>query len=286
MNTKTKTKKHILCEKAPIVAMILAAVLAMLILSIPGLLGLSDVVSNLASSVLAVLFLIAYTKWFAPEFKGVFKTSALATGVIFVWLPFLFKLAGSYFLNVVDYGFYFKPTMLALAMAIAAGFFEETIFRGVTVPIGMRYIRSEKRVSIIVLFTALVFGLLHVGNVINGANVTMGIIQGIATIFAGLLFVAVFLRTGNILIPIIMHGVYDYICFVTDASLDNGIMTGEAVTIGLILAVLVDVIAGIWGLYLIRPAKKAEIFAIWNDKWSVSAAEYQPKHLTSEGEEK
>ena len=278
MNKETKTKKHILCEKAPIVAMILAAVLAMLILSIPGLLRLSDVVDNLASSVLAVLFLIAYTKWFAPEFKGVFKTSALATGVIFVWLPFLFMLAGSYILNVVDYGFYFKPTMLALVMAIAAGFFEETIFRGVTVPIGMRYIRSEKRVSIIVLFTALVFGLLHIGNVINGASVAMGIIQGTATIFAGLLFAAVFLRTGNILIPIIMHGVYDYMCFVTDASLDNGIMIGEAVTTGLILAVLVDVVAGVWALYLIRPAKRAEIFAIWNDKWSVSAAEYQPKH--------
>ena len=269
----TKTTKHILCEKAPIFAMILAAVLAMLILSIPGLLGLSDVVSNLASSVLAVLFLIAYTKWFAPEFKGVFKTSSLATGIFFVWLPFLFKIVMSYILNVVDYGFYFKPTMLALAMAIAAGFFEETVFRGVTVPIGMRYIRSEKRVSIIVLFTALVFGLLHVGNVINGANVTMGIIQGIATIFAGLLFVAVFLRTGNILIPIIMHGVYDYMCFVTDASLDNGIMTSETVTTGLILAVLVDVIAGVWALYLIRPAKRAEIHAIWDEKWSVSKAE-------------
>ena len=278
MNKETKTKKHILCEKAPIVAMILAAVLAMLILSIPGLLRLSDVVDNLASSVLAVLFLIAYTKWFAPEFKGVFKTSALATGVIFVWLPFLFMLAGSYILNVVDYGFYFKPTMLALVMAIAAGFFEETIFRGVTVPIGMRYIRSEKRVSIIVLFTALVFGLLHIGNVINGASVAMGIIQGTATIFAGLLFAAVFLRTGNILIPIIMHGVYDYMCFVTDASLDNGIMIGEAVTTGLILAVLVDVVAGVWALYLIRPAKRAEIHAIWDEKWSVSKAEYQSKH--------
>ena len=278
MNKETKTKRHIRCEKAPIVAMILAAVLAMLILSIPGFLGISDVVDNLASSVLAVLFLIAYTKWFAPKFKGVFKTSALATGVIFVWLPFLFMLAGSYILNVVDYGFYFKPTMLALVMAIAAGFFEETIFRGVTVPIGMRYIRSEKRVSITVLFTALVFGLLHIGNIINGASAAMGIIQGIATIFAGLLFAAAFLRTGNILVPIIMHGVYDYMCFVTDASLESGIMTGETVTTGLILAVLVDVIAGIWGLYLIRPAKRAEIFAIWNDKWSVSAAEYQPKH--------
>lgn len=273
MNKEAKAKKHILCKKAPIVAMILAAVLAMLILSIPGLLGFSDVMDNLASSVLAVFFLIGYTRWFAPEFKGVFKTSSLATGILFVWLPFLFKIVMSYILNVVDYGFYFKPTMLALTMAIAAGFFEETVFRGVTVPIGMRYIRSEKRVFVIVLFTALVFGLMHIGNIIRGASVTMGIIQGIATIFAGFLFVAVFLRTGNILIPIFMHGVYDYMCFVTDASLDNGIMTGETVTTGLILAVLVDVIAGVWALYLIRPAKRAEIHAIWDEKWSVSKAE-------------
>ena len=114
---------------------------------------------------------------------------------------------------------------------------------------------------------------MHIGNIIRGASVTMGIIQGIATIFAGFLFVAVFLRTGNILIPIFMHGVYDYMCFVTDASLDNGIMTGETVTTGLILAVLVDVIAGVWALYLIRPAKRAEIHAIWDEKWSVSKAE-------------
>ena len=96
MNKEAKAKKHILCKKAPIVAMILAAVLAMLILSIPGLLGFSDVMDNLASSVLAVFFLIGYTRWFAPEFKGVFKTSSLATGIFFVWLPFLFKIVMSY----------------------------------------------------------------------------------------------------------------------------------------------------------------------------------------------
>ena len=123
MNKEAKAKKHILCKKAPIVAMILAAVLAMLILSIPGLLGFSDVMDNLASSVLAVFFLIGYTRWFAPEFKGVFKTSSLATGILFVWLPFLFKIVMSYILNVVDYVLYFKPTMLSLAMAIASGFF-------------------------------------------------------------------------------------------------------------------------------------------------------------------
>ena len=151
MKKEVKSRKHILCEKAPLVAMILAAALALAVLTIPGLFGLSDVANNLASSVLAVLFLIAYTRWFAPEFKGVFKTSHLATGLAFVWLAFAFKFFGAYFVNLADNGFYFKPTVVAFAMAIAAGFYEETIFRGVTVPIGMRYFKSEKRVGILVL---------------------------------------------------------------------------------------------------------------------------------------
>lgn len=267
---ENRSRKHVLCEKAPLAAMLLEAVLAMLLLSIPGLLGLPKVAESLASSVLAVLFMIAYTKWFAPEFKGVFRTSPLATGVAFVWLAFAFKFFGAYFAGLAGSGFYFKPTATALAMAIAAGFYEETIFRGVTVPIGMRYIRSEKRVGILVLISALVFGLMHIGNIINGASIQMGIVQGVATTFAGIFFIAVYLRTGNILIPIFMHGIFDYMCFVTDPTLENGIMANDVAVSALIPAVLVDVIAGIWGLYLLRPAKRAEIHAIWDDKWSVN----------------
>ena len=275
---KDKSRKHVLCEKAPLVAMFLTAALALLVISIPGLVGLSDAAGNLASSVVAVLFTIAYTRWFAPEFKGVFRTSHLASGLAFVWLAFAFKFFGAYFVNLAGSGFYFKPTVAALAMAIAAGFYEETIFRGVTVPIGMRYFKSEKRVGILVLISALVFGLMHIGNIVNGASIQMGIAQGVATTFAGIFFIAAYLRTGNILIPIFMHGIYDYMCFVTDPTLENGIMANDVAAGALILAVLVDVIAGIWGLYLIRPAKRAEIHAIWNDKWSVSESEYQAKH--------
>ena len=67
----------------------------------------------------------------------------------------------------------------------------------------------------------------------------------------------------------IMHGIFDYMCFTTDASLDNGIMTGTAVTSSVKIAIVVDVIAGLWGLYLIRPAMKDKIQAIWDEKWSV-----------------
>lgn len=270
MKKEVKPRKHALCEKAPLVAMLLAAVIAMLLVSLPGLIGLSEVAENLALSVIAAVFLIACTRWFAPEFKGVFKTSHLATGLAFIWLAFAFKFFGSYFAGLASSGFYFKPTVSALAMAIAAGFYEETIFRGITVPIGMRYLKSEKRVGILVLITALVFGLMHIGNIANGASIQMGIVQGVATTFAGIFFIAVYLRTGNILIPIFMHGIYDYMCFVTDPTLENGIMANDIAVSALIPAVLVEVIAGIWGLYFLRPAKRAEIHAIWDDKWSVN----------------
>ena len=254
--------------------MILVVVLALFIISIPGLL-FSEAPGDLVSSAVSVIFMIAYTKWFAPEFKGVLKTSQLATGLVIIWIPFLLKTIGGYIGNLIDFGFYFKPTFAAFAMAVAAGFYEETIFRGVTVPIGMRYIKSEKRVGIIVGLTALAFGLMHIGNIVNGASPTMAVIQGISSVFTGLLFVAVYLRTGNILIPIIMHGIFDYMCFTTDASLDSGIMTAETVTTSLMIAIAIDIISGLWGLYLIRPAKRAEIHAIWNDKWSVSESGYR-----------
>ena len=183
MKREAKPRKHTLCEKAPLVAMILAAALALLVLSIPGLLGLSEVAESLASSALAVIFMIAFTRWFAPECKGVFRTSHLAAGLAFVWLAFAFKFFGAYFAGLAGSGFYFKPTVVAFAMAIAAGFYEETIFRGVTVPIGMRYLKSEKRVGILVLISALVFGLMHIVNIVNGASVQMGIAQCIATTF-------------------------------------------------------------------------------------------------------
>ena len=124
--------------------------------------------------------------------------------------------------------------------------------------------------GILVLISALVFGLMHVGNIMNGASIRMGIAQGIATIFAGIFFVAAYLWTGNILIPIFMHGIYDYMCFTTDPTLENGIMVNDVAASALIFTVLVDVIASIWGLYLLRPAKRAEIHAIWDDKWSVT----------------
>lgn len=155
-------------------------------------------------------------------------------------------------------------------MGIAAGLCEETIFRGVTVPLGMRYLKSKNRMYIIVYASALIFGLMHIGNIVNGAKLSIALIQGIATIFGGFLFMALYLRTGSIWPSIIAHGIYDYMCFVTDPNLNEGIMVNEAVTTGLILTLVIYIVSGLWALYLICPAVKDKIEAVWNEKWSIT----------------
>ena len=52
----------------------------------------------------------------------------------------------------------------------------------------MRYLKSKNRMYIIVGITALIFGILHIGNIFQGANPTMAVIQGISTIFGGFLY--------------------------------------------------------------------------------------------------
>ena len=269
MNNEVKAKKHVLCEKAPFLAMILGCLIALIVLGISSSLAGNSFVGQIVSCIAAVVFLIGFNRWFAPEFKGVFKAGISAGELFIISLPFIFKLVFSYAASVFDSGFYFNPTLLSLSMALSAGFFEETIFRGVTIPIAMRYLKSQDRMYIIVGITALLFGILHIGNIFQGANPTMAVIQGISTIFGGFVYAAAYLRTGSILAPIFMHALYDYMCFVTDPTLENGIMTSGTVTIGIILTVVVFIIAGIWSLYLIRPAMRDKIQTLWNEKWGI-----------------
>ena len=67
-----------------------------------------------------------------------------------------------------------------------------------------------------------------------------------------------------------MHGLYDWMCFVTDPSVSSGVIAGTSVTTRLIIAMAVDISLAIAGLYMIRPAVRDDIDAIWEKKWSIS----------------
>lgn len=261
-------KKHLLSSKLPILSMLLSIVISAIVIMSSSDIVSSPVMGYYVSSVTAVLCLLLFKLWFSPEYRGCFRTEVPYKEIKVLLIAFAVKCVLSVVFTAVDSGFYFKPTATALAMAVAAGFGEETLVRGLAVPIGMRYLKNKNRSIITAIFTSLIFGAMHMGNATQGASVTMAALQSVAAAFAGLLFCAVFLRTGNILISVFMHALYDWLCFVTDPTLKDGVMMNESVTIGLILALALDIAVGIWALYLIRPAMRDKIEAVWDKKWS------------------
>ena len=258
-------RNHTLSEKHPLLSMLLSVAAATLVCSLAATISSSEFVQYLLISATGILCLLAQKWWFAPAFKGVFRTEIPLRKIGLLCVPFLIQLLLSWLLNVMDHGLFFRATALSVVMALSAGFGEEVMFRGLSIPIGMRYLKGKNKILTVALVTSVVFGLSHLGNAMGGNAI--GIVQGIATIGSGLFYAAVFLRTGSIMVPIIMHALYDWMYFATNPALQNGNMAAMGVTIAVIISCVIDLSMGVVGYWLIRPAVREKIEVVWQKKW-------------------
>ena len=76
-------------------------------------------------------------------------------------------------------------------MGLSAGFGEESMFRLFSLAIVMRYVKKEKRILSVILLTAL-FGLVHLGNISQGADMLMTVVQVFHSMFMGLMFLSMY----------------------------------------------------------------------------------------------
>ena len=278
-------RNHTLSEKHPLLSMLLSIAAASLVCSLAASFSSSDFVQYLLISAAGILCMLAQKWWFATAFKGVFRAELPLREIGLLCVPFLIQLLLSWLLNVMDHGLFFRATALSVVMALSAGFGEEAMFRGLAVPIGMRYLRGRNRILITALVTSVVFGLSHLGNA-KGGN-AIGIVQAVASIGSGLLYAAVFLRTGSIMVTVVMHSLIDWMYFVTNPALQNGEMANMGVTTAVIISCIVDLSMSAVGLWLIRPAVREKIEAVWQKKWDladsddstdIGVRQYHPKH--------
>ena len=258
-------RNHTLSEKHPLLSMLLSVAAATLVCSLAATISSSEFVQYLLISATGILCLLAQKWWFAPAFKGVFRTEIPLRKIGLLCVPFLIQLLLSWLLNVMDHGLFFRATALSVVMALSAGFGEEVMFRGLSIPIGMRYLKGKNKILTVALVSSVVFGLSHLGNAMGGNAI--GIVQGIATIGSGLFYAAVFLRTGSIMVPIIMHALYDWMYFATNPALQNGNMAAMGVTTAVIISCVIDLSMGVVGYWLIRPAVRGKIEVVWQKKW-------------------
>lgn len=113
------------------------------------------------------------------------------------------------------------------------------------------------------LASGIAFGLLHAVNAIATGDIFAALVQVIYTAAIGVFDGAIFLRTRNIWGVILMHTLTDISAFI--AVFDESIhVTGMDIVFCIFGSFVFIALA----FYLIRPAKRAEMEALWADSWS------------------
>jgi membrane protease YdiL (CAAX protease family) len=96
-------------------------------------------------------------------------------------------------------------TVLLLLGALCVGFGEEGMFRGIGVTTFRLNGYGEARVA---LWSSVVFGAVHLSNAIGTGGAAIG--QAIAVSFAGYFFYLARRAAGGLVVPAVVHGVYDF----------------------------------------------------------------------------
>ena len=233
--------------------------------------------------------MLVYKRWFRPEFEGMLKgdmPKGFLLGLFelgFVILSFLFSALA---------GYQIAPKPLSaqiISVSLAAGMSEELVFRGVILSTLMRQWKDQKKYRTAALVSGIIFGLLHAMNIFSGADPLGTLLQVIAAAGIGVIFSAVYLRTGSILPCMFYHTVHDVIAIAGSSGVtDSGIITASGFDredmINLVLTAVLTAIA----FYMLRDAKNEEMRAIWNRKWKpaedaeeMNAGEMKASEVTS-----
>jgi membrane protease YdiL (CAAX protease family) len=108
----------------------------------------------------------------------------------------------------------------------------------------------------------------HGINILNGGAVPVIAMQMVGTTFMAIYFVALFMRTGSIIVPILVHSIWDFICVATeDTVAENLLMVQPTVDLFLVGSILTCIALGIVGIVLINKGSDS-IKRIWDEKWT------------------
>ena len=228
----------------------------------------AEVFSGVGAAAAALLAALLFKLWFRPDYNGCLQKKGIKEGLLML-LPFLvIHYAGS-IVSWITLGT--ASVIIALLRATAPGFGEEIMFRGLGVANYMRKIQSAGQIKVIFWLSSIVFGLVHLMNILAGGDPMAVIIQAIYATGVGMLFGAVYLRTGNLWPTILGHWSVDFFEFVrVDLSGSGGIMTGMG--IGDWITIAAGAFAAFWGLRLMNPKYYDEIMEIWDRKWNKKEA--------------
>lgn len=286
-----KTRQHKFVEKAPVIAAIVmcfvwftAYQLISFAVNVPfvlaNMISWDGAISGPLGVVAGVLIMMGvYKWWFRPEFEGMLKGD-LPLGFLLGLIELIYvviTVVASYFTGSMDG---IKPlTLTIISASLMAGMGEEFAFRGVLTSTMLRQWKDQNKFRTIALISGVLFGLVHAGNLISGANPLSTLLQVLSSVGVGVFFAALYMRTGTILPCMFYHTVHDIIAIAASSQVsEEGLITGSLIDFSDILDLVLSIALIAIALYLLRAAKTEEMRELWNRKWKVTepAAAQEP----------
>lgn len=269
MSKEKKVREHKVLRH-PIAAFFLLILWGSSFYQVFGLIAkgvLGDNFTGLGAAIAAVIALVIHKAWFSPEFKGsVSAPKFRSKDVMFGFLGFTLMIVVMDVANLVTHEVAFS--LAIVGNALMAGIGEEMSIRVLPVSVMMRDWMDEKHIPFVTYSSAILFGLIHFTNMRAGAALVDTVMQVISAIGIGVLFAAVYLRTGNILLCIILHALHDLLAFMVVGATDiNGIIQGMS-KFDMATSVVVGVVGLAIGTFLVRKSVRADIVEVWKERWS------------------
>ena len=153
---------------------------------------------------------VLFGKTDAYKRGGFFRTLIAGLGVI-ILSAVLFAMNVYSLSQEPGLEWYTLPMMaLGVFTAFAVGFREESVFRGIAVNLlADKYLKDRRGILITTFAAAAFFGVMHMGNMVNGQSFAESVLQAVNAVFLGAVLVAVYLRGGNLWALMLIHGFYD-----------------------------------------------------------------------------
>ena len=171
-----------------------------------------DKTTGLAAGAIAGSFLALFIwfRFFSPEYKWKPESDSWGKSFkllipFFIYWVILFSAFGVY-AKGIPFGAIGISSLLTSIMAGAA---EEVAFREVGTSYLARQWKDENKIVLMALVPAVAFSFIHLTNAVGDMDVLSVLEQMTLTLFLGVFFGAVYIRTGNIWPLMLVHSLHD-----------------------------------------------------------------------------
>ena len=224
------------------------------------------IVSDGAGIVAAILCLLIYWLHNKRKPKEFFTVRNFGPYLLMGWS--IFVVEGITLIENIVQGQKLGSIALAVLMGFSPGIKEEVMFRIIPIAIVMKGVDKEKNMWIGFFTSGIIFSLIHILNIIAGADPVMSLIQAFYAFCVGLVFAAIYLRTGNMWITIFLHSFTDIIAFLGLEEQQNlGVQVTRVGTWDQLLLIGFGILYLINAIYIFRKSKRGEALITWKQKW-------------------